>query len=227
MHGLELLETLRALPAAAPAAVILRHAARFPITNQAEPHLAELTPQGIADAEAFGERIQGFDCIRLFHSPVKRCQQTAEAILRGAKKTGLSGEIAGPEDVLGAGYISDLKEAGRLAIQHGEDMVRRWLAGEIPTSVMSTAVELATEKLSYLLQRLREPCPQGRRLDLHVSHDWNILILRELICSIRHEDVGWLNFLDGVAFAPAGNELMVAYRDRVVTGALPWRFSTA
>jgi Phosphohistidine phosphatase SixA len=224
MHGNELLETLRTLPAGQPAAVILRHAARFPITNQAEPHLAELTPQGIADAEAFGARLQGFDCIRLFHSPVKRCQQTAEGILRGARKAGLSGEIVGPEETLGAGYIFDLNEAGRLAIQHGEHMVRLWLNGQVPRSVMLTAVELANEKLDYLLQRLREPCPHGRRLDLHVSHDWNILILRELLCTLRHEDVGWLNFLDGVAFTPSNDKLIVSYRDRVITGALPWQF---
>jgi Phosphohistidine phosphatase SixA len=223
MHGLELLETLRAVPAGTPAAVILRHAARFPITDQAESHLAELTPQGIADAEAFGTRIQGFDCIRLFHSPIKRCQQTAEAILRGATKIGLSGEIAGPEDTLGAGYIFDLAEIGRLAVQHRDNFVRLWLSGEFPSHVLRSAVDLANIKLDYILERLREPCPRGRRLDLHVSHDWNILILRELFCAIRHEDVGWLDFLDGVVFAPQGDDqVQVTYRDRITTHALPW-----
>ena len=225
MHGHELLETLRAIPAGVPAAVILRHAARFPITNQAEPHLAELTPQGIADAEAFGTRIQGFDCIRLFHSPVKRCQQTAEAILRGATQIGLSGEVVGPEDTLGASYILDFAEAGRLTLEHRDHFVRLWLGRQIQPGVIREAVDLATEKLNYLLQRLREPCPRSRRLDLHVSHDWNILILRELLCTLRHEDVGWLDFLDGIAFAPSDDKLMVAYRDRVITGALPWQFS--
>src|SRR5512138_1708542 len=110
MHGLTLLETLRSLPHDASAAVFLRHAQRHPIVDASDPTLAELTPVGSADAEAFGAKIAGFGCVRIFHSPVKRCRQTAECIARGVAATGCPVEIVGPEDALGIDYILDLKE---------------------------------------------------------------------------------------------------------------------
>ena len=88
MHGLQLLETIRSLPTPAAAAVMLRHAERFPILVATDHTLVELTPNGAVAAEAFGARIDGFDCVRIFHSPVKRCRQTAESIARGVSSTG-------------------------------------------------------------------------------------------------------------------------------------------
>ena len=37
--------------------------------------------------------------------------------------------------------------------------------------------------------------------------------------------MGWLDFLDGVAFAPVAGGLNAVYRDRSVTKPLPWRFA--
>lgn len=227
MQGLELLATLRSLPANAPAAAFLRHAERHPITNVDDPTKAELTPQGVTMAETFGTQIEGFDCVRLFHSPVKRCQQTAEAIARGVASRGGVAELIGPENALGIDYIVDLKEAGRLTVLHGDHFVRLWVSGQIPPTVIHAAERLAARKVEHLARRLEEPCARGRRLDLHVSHDWNIIILRELLVGVRHEDVGWLDFLDGVAFSPVAGGLRAVYRDHAVTTALPWRFTSA
>lgn len=227
MHGLQLLDTLRSLPTDAPAAAILRHAERFPILDSAEPTLAEITPGGAAAAGAFGARLCGFDDVRIFHSPVKRCRQTAECIARGVASTGCPVEIAGPADALGVDYITDVKEAGRLTMLHGDYFVRLWFSGQIAPTVIRAAEEVAARKLAFLAQRLREPCAQGRRLDLHVSHDWNILTLRELVCGVRHEEAGWLDFLDGVAISPTAAGLRAVYRDHVVAKPLPWSFKPA
>jgi hypothetical protein len=225
MHGLELLQTLHALPSDAPAAAFLRHAKRFPITDESEPTLAEITPEGAASAEALGAAIRGFDCVRIFHSPVKRCRQTAECIARGLAAAGVPVEVAGPEDALGIDYILDLKEAGRLTVKHGDHFVRLWFTGQIPATVVRAAEEIAVRKLAHLTQRLQDPCARGRRLDLHVSHDWNIIILRELMLGVCHEQAGWLDFLDGVAFVPESGGLRAVYRDCSVTRPLPWRFT--
>lgn len=226
MHGLQLLETIRSLPTDASAAVILRHAERFPILDSADPTLAELTPDGVAAAEAFGARVHGFDCVRIFHSPIKRCQQTAEWIARGVSSTGCPVGIAGPEDALGVDYIIDLKEAGRLTVQHGNHFVRLWLSGQVAPTVMRAAEQVAARKLAFLTRRLQEPCPHGRRLDVHVSHDWNIIVLRELVCGVRHEEAGWLNFLDGVAFSSVAAGLYAVYREHAVARPLPWSAQT-
>jgi len=227
MHGLQLLDTIHSLPTNAAAAAFLRHAERFPILDSADPTLAEITPDGAVSAEAFGTRIRGFDWVRIFHSPVKRCRQTAECIARGISSTGCPVDIAGPEDALGVDYIVDLMEAGRLTVLHGNHFVRLWFSGQVAPTVIRAAEQIAARKLTFLAQRLQEPSERGRRLDLHVSHDWNIIVLRELVCGVRHEEAGWLNFLDGVAFSSTAGELSAVYRERRVTKPLPWSFDAA
>ncbi len=226
MHGHTLLETIRSLPAHTHAAAFLRHAERFPILAATDHTLAELTPDGHAAAEAFGTKISGFDRVRLFHSPVKRCRQTAEAIARGFGSNGGCVEIVGEAAALGVDYIVDPAETARLATQHGDHFIRLWFSGQVGPAVIRAAEQVAARKVAHLTARLHEPCAHGRRLDLHVSHDWNILTLRELLCGVRHEEAGWLNFLDGVAFAPDVGGLRAVYRERAVTRPLPWSFPT-
>ncbi len=224
MLGNELLESIHSLPRSGASAAILRHAERFPITDPSEPTLAEITPSGAEAAEAFGRRIEGFDCLRLFHSPIKRCGQTAECIARGAQKMGMTIEMVGAQAPLGVDYIQDLVETGRLNQIHGEHFVRLWFTRQVSKEIILHANEIAAAKLAYITERLQEPSKAGRRLDLHVSHDWNVLILRELMLGVRHEDTGWLTYLDGVAFSLQTVGLQSVYRDRSITRALPWLF---
>lgn len=225
MHGHELLNALASLPTDVPAAAMMRHAARYPITDSTQPTLAEITPEGAAAAEAMGQRLSGFGRVRLFHSPVKRCQQTATCLARGLTSTGVTVEHLGPEDALGVNYILDLKEAGRLSDLHGEHFVRLWIKRQISESVVRAAKPIVEEKLAYLTTKLTEPNPGNRRLDLHITHDWNILIMRELLLNLRHEEMGWLTFLDGLAFTQNADHLETVYRDHRRQQPLPCRTS--
>ena len=85
MNGSDVIKMIGTFAPEGRSAVMLRHAARFPIVDMTRPELAELTPEGSATAEAMGEQLRGHDGVRLFHSPVKRCQQTAECLARGAR----------------------------------------------------------------------------------------------------------------------------------------------
>jgi broad specificity phosphatase PhoE len=212
MQGDELLETLAGLTAAPTVAAVMRHAARHPIANPAEPALAEITADGAKAATAFGARLSGFDRVRLFHSPVKRCGQTAECIAQGAVRAGLAVDLVGAREEIGIDYILDLTEAGRLTGLHGDRFVRLWVDGRIPTTVIRPTRELVTRQTDFVVERLREPTAGGRRLDLHVSHDWNIIVLRELLLQVRFEEAGWLTFLDGVAFTIDADGLKAIYR---------------
>jgi hypothetical protein len=225
MYGHELLTAIASLSADAPAAVIMRHAARYQIANSAQPTLAEITPEGAAAAEEMGRRLSGFERVRLFHSPVKRCQQTADCLARGIQEVGIMVDHVGPEIALGVDYILDLTEAGRLSDLHGEHFVRLWMKKQISEAVVRAAKPIVEEKLAYLTTKLAEPSSGGRRLDLHVTHDWNILILRELLLNLRHEEMGWLAFLDGLAFARHADQLEVVYRDHRRRQPLPWRYA--
>lgn len=226
MNGHEILETIHSLDTDVPAAAILRHAARHPILDAARPELAEITLEGAATAEALGRRIRGFARLRLFHSPVKRCRQTAECIARGAVAAGVEVESVGAEDALGVDYILDLREAGRLSQVHGEHFVRLWVLGEVPGRIIRGTKQVAETKMECLTRRLLEPALHGRRLDLHVSHDWNIMALREHLLGVRHEEAGWLNFLDGLGLSLKDGRMRVRYRSVERSQTLPWRWES-
>jgi hypothetical protein len=220
MQGQELLATIHSLTAHRTVAAVMRHAARHPIIDPREPLAAELTTEGKRDAEAFGTKITGFDRVRLFHSPVKRCQQTAEAVAAGAARTGLTVELIGPQPDLGVTYILNQIETGRLSGVHGEHFVRLWFTNQVPLEFIERAPDIIRRKVAYVATRLGEPeRATGRRLDLHVSHDWNVIILRELLLGVRHEEAGWASFLDGVAFVSEAERMRAFYRDRAAVVA--------
>ncbi|MFT3781990.1 MAG: histidine phosphatase family protein [Nibricoccus sp.] len=223
MYGHELIQAIASFPPSHSVAAIMRHAARFPIANSAQPTLAEITPEGAAAAENMGRQITGFSHVRLFHSPVKRCQQTAECLARGLKLSGVQVDPISAQESLGVDYILDLVEAGRLTDLHGEHFVRLWMRQEIPASVIRATKSIVEAKLSYLTSKASEPETAGHRLDLHVTHDWNILILRELMLGLRHEETGWMTFLDGLAFSVIGNEMEVVYRNHRARQKIPWK----
>lgn len=213
MRGDELLETLRReARAGRRVAAVMRHAARHPIADPKQPQFAELTAEGCAAAVAFGGRLGEFSHLRLFHSPVNRCRQTAECIAEGAARAGVAVAWGGPQAALGIDYIRDLAEAGRLTVLHGEHFVRLWFEGRVPPHVIDPVPELAAAKLAFLRERFAEGPEQPAALDLHVSHDWNIILLREYCVGVRHEEAGWLTFLDGVAFRRGERGLRAVYR---------------
>lgn len=64
---------------------VLRHAERYPVRDWQDILTADLTPRGTEDAIEFGRRlIQRYQIGHIFSSPLKRCLNTAKAILSGA-----------------------------------------------------------------------------------------------------------------------------------------------
>jgi len=205
------LVSLSHFQAADRAVLVLRHAEREPIPDPLRPELAELTPAGMRAARELGARLGGFTHLRLFHSPVKRCRQTAECIIEGL--SGLGPRVEGPSPVesLGLGYIRGPHEVAVLTREHGDHFIRLWFEGKVDTRFMQDPRELARQMRGHMDECLGQQVAHGRRLDIHVTHDWNLLVLREWNLGLRHEEEGWIEFLDGLAYAPGhGGQLLAA-----------------
>ena len=58
--------------------------------------------------------------------------------------------------------------------------------------------------------------------DLHVlvTHDWNVLSVREGFMGMRHERDGWPDFMDGVVVTRAGAQVCLRWAAHQVT--IPW-----
>lgn len=199
MLGGRLLQALERVPESRGAVAVLRHSARDDITDVREAPFVPLNTKGIEAARAFGEALPRGRRLALRHSPIPRCQQTAEHILEGYG----SGELEGADEGLGIPYVLDLSRLIALAGRMGQrDFAARWFSDDLEQGVVQPSAEAARALATLATARLAEA--QAGDLHLLVSHDWNVLLLRERLMGLAHQDVGWLEFLDGIVFSDGG-----------------------
>ncbi len=193
--GGRLLGALTQVPASHGVVAIMRHSARDDITDVREAPFVPLNAHGLEAARRFGASLPQGRSLVLEHSPIERCQQTAEQILEGYG----AGELLGPDEGLGIPYIRDLERLVALASHMGQrEFAARWFSDELEPGVVQAAAEAARDLAAIATARLSAAAPGELRL--LVSHDWNVLLIRERLMGLKHQELGWLDFLDGVAF---------------------------
>jgi broad specificity phosphatase PhoE len=195
-----------------PVAAVIRHAEREPIEEIGRSHEAMLTAKGARTARDTGSRLPAGRKLVLWHSPVKRCADTAQELAAGFSAAGGEASIAGPDMILGAPYIRDLPRTYELLGTLGDPFVRAWFAGAVPGEVIEPLAVAVRRLAGAIASRLRDAAP-GSLLVL-VTHDWNVMLLREGILGVRFEDVGWPDYLDGPTLRLADGGVSVAWRDR-------------
>jgi hypothetical protein len=154
------------------------------------------------------------DRVVLGHSPVLRCGQTAAAIHAGLTAAARAATVIGERGHLGGPYLRDPKPALDLAAQLGHHFLRQWFDGSVPESLVQPRPDAAREQVDRALEVLDRP--ETPRLAVLVSHDWNLMLVREHYFGVRHEEAGWIDFLDGVAIRRAMGGFAVGYRRCVV-----------
>jgi len=99
--------------------------------------------------------------------------------------------------LLCAPYLKDacvLKDADHL----GQGFMRAWFEGRFDRRWLLPTPEAADMVLSRVIDGMSS-FPEDR-LDIHVSHDWEVVLLREELLGVRYEDAGWVDYLSGLAF---------------------------
>ncbi len=183
-------------------AIVIRHAERFEICSAEEYWTCGLTNDGMHQARDFGLTIaEYFDSYRLFYSPVQRCQETAENIMASLEKSGKIIISIGPEKLLGVSYIqTDIIDGFHEADKFGNDFIRAWFHGKVDPKIFLPLHDTKMEHLTYLQEKF-STANGGKHLDIHITHDWNVNVLREGIFGLKHEDAGWPDFLSGLGFS--------------------------
>ncbi len=183
-------------------AIVIRHAQRFEICQPDDYWNCGLTDIGMKQASDFGHEIaEHFDSYRLFFSPVKRCQQTAENIMASLVATGKNVISINSELLLGVSYIQiDIIDGFAEADKFGNKFIRAWFDGKVDSKIFMPLQDTKKEHLAYLREKF-STANEGKHLDIHVTHDWNINVLREGIFKLKHEDAGWPDFLSGLGFS--------------------------
>jgi broad specificity phosphatase PhoE len=190
--------------------VLLRHAERYEITNPTIGEHILLTPRGEQQAYQLGIALGVHTPIRIFHSPVPRCRQTAEHLFSGLKEQGAEAFIEGAREFLAMPYLLDLQHALRLARDFGPPLfIRKWFDGKLPDGIAEESRPAAAKLLRYLIASLQLT---GQGMQIHVTHDWNILLLWECFLGLRCEVHEWPGYLDGMIVLLKGNSVTLIYQ---------------
>jgi broad specificity phosphatase PhoE len=194
LDGLE-----RHLRAGRRSAVVVRHAERHPVFDLRNHEEVLLTERGHEQAIEGGKALSRVGRrIRILHSPVERCAQTARGLLAGARALGAEAEIVCAIAALGSPFVKDRKRAFELVTRTGPRFIRDWFDGRLPPEVFEPRSSAARAQIDVVTERLL--AEEAGTLEVFVSHDWNIALVREELLGVTPEST-WPGYLDGVTVA--------------------------
>lgn len=196
-------------------AIMIRHAERDPIEFMAHALEARLTNNGKSDAYKLGQHLAKHNPITIYHSPVPRCRQTAECIFEGIADCNGSATMAGQLLELGGPYITGNWDSIVKSIEEfGHTLfIRKWFDNELPSNLIMPLAEAAHIQSNILIDQLRS----GNSSSINITHDWNIMIVREYYFNLRHEDIGDPDYLDGVFAYLLQDRLHLRYHEYETT----------
>jgi len=205
---------IKNLQSAERVSLLIRHAERYPIEDMKDALQIRLTEKGHADSKNLGINLAPFGPFSVYHSPVPRCMETAQMIFQGLSLDDTESSLNGDLLELGGPYVKgDWLELVRRTRSEGpSNFIRQWFDTSQHDDIMVSLKEAALFSISFLKEQLIK----SKTSVINVSHDWNLMILREYFFDLRHEDVGMPDFLDGVALFNKGESLLLMYHDNVI-----------
>ena len=195
-----------------PVAVILRHAERYPVVDPLTHSSVLLTEKGLEDACSLGKTLSFLKPAAFYASPVTRCQQTAEGIAKGIyNPDGTPPSVSFLYALAGPYIRGEWPEITRLVQIHGiSTYLRMWFDGELPKDLVMPVEEAAHLEFNILKKQLEE-----HENAINITHDWNIMIMRQYFFNLRHEDIGYPDFLDGMTAYKENGKICLAYHDHL------------
>jgi len=197
VHARNIIENLDKFPEDSRLILILRHSHR----NEPKPlenvNKLRLTPQGHAIAKKFGESLPKNRSIRLFHSIIWRCEETAKNIHNGFQNIGGSSELKGVLTPLFDIGIQNRTFTDQFKLGHFRQTIYRWAAGFYLPKDWTPFTTYCQQAADVIWNQKNTPSNSG--LDIYVTHDWHVMSLRLGWFGIP-PDESWVNFLGGFAF---------------------------
>ena len=205
------------------AALIMRHSAREYVAGRHD--LANpLTDAGRAYARNFGERLGSAWALRAYSSPAGRCVETAELICQGQNAS--PGARVRPVEALGVFYALDQQRMFKAMSEirmNLPNFVAAWQAGDLAEDIMMNAEQAAMTLLRLLWVRLRARPEGGGQalLDVHVSHDLTLYLLRAVAGALAPSEDAPVRYLDGLVLFEADGQAFLTTHD-LPPRPLPW-----
>jgi broad specificity phosphatase PhoE len=177
-----------------------------------------LTDSGRDLALRMGDMLAADLNMRGFASTAQRCIDTADLIIQGAVRDDNAERVKTRDtrviEAFGVFYALDQVRMWKgLQAEDGLDsFVAKWIAGEVSTDVMMPARVAVSQILSVMKGRLMTMSPEkgrSRSLDLCVSHDMTLYLVRQAI-GLETTFEQPVNYLDGLLMFETDGELRVS-----------------
>ena len=198
---------LERVPAEADAAMLIRHAEREAIPPDNFGADVSLTDFGTRSAKRLGALLSEKREFTVTSSPVRRCVQTAEAILRGAGKSDgprLDQRLGDPGP-----FVIEPEVSGPLFLQLDiQELVRCQLTQTEPLPGMRPT----EDGVEILLGLMVDGLAQHGRLNLYVTHDAIMAVLVCQLLKLPLEDVGWPDYLDGLVLGKSSGHINYSWK---------------
>jgi len=196
-----------------PAPILLiRHSSRESLreASMAAAFEAPLTDAGREQARLFAARLPREGAVRLHHSPVPRCEETARLIEQQIRHAGGRAVLVGPREDLGAPFLLDPQRAIDQFAELGMGgFVEAWVADRVSDAIVMPYRQAAAALLRALLDE-RDTDPT-EALQLHVGHDLTVVTLLGLAYAVDRADFAWPGFLDGCVIGGRREQLVCHY----------------
>ena len=191
--------------------LLIRHAHRYPIPKGVIEHQnVPLTMKGRQLACEFGKKLPQSYSIRLFHSPIPRCKETAEYVLKGFQNTGGSAKLMGAKDFLKINLV-DQREMVHILDKIGHQQFGyRWLKGKFDEKIIENPEKVASKTINSVITLMKNEV--NKKINIHITHDLNILAVRELISPVPNENFDWPEYLNGIIFTQNEDKVTLIQR---------------
>ncbi len=177
--------------------VIMRHSARHYNKDITMEPFQGLTDAGKELALRLGTNLPAGLHLRLFSSYIGRCIETAYLIDKGYTNKGGRTESPLLLNAISPSYIVDFKKAIEVILKMDTPrFIRSWIEGDLSPEVIQDTESVTTSMLSCIIDSLEDTHRDS--IDIFITHDWNMYLLKELRLGLRHEQFGEVDYLEGV-----------------------------
>jgi hypothetical protein len=186
-------------------AILIRHSERNHIPDGVHDIVTPINAQGEVIAAELGEKLRVFDAIKIISSPVDRCVQTGNVLMRGF---GVQSEISF-SNLLGepGPFVFDCEVAKEHFIQMTcKTVVETQISGQ-PLAGIRPIKEGSELLKNWIVSEIQQNT--AGRLVVFISHD---AILAPFIFQytgeiFNHEH--WIDYIDGVSFIKRENQVLL------------------
>ena len=192
--------------------VVLRHSIREEISDKASIRGALLTNEGKKLAYEFGTLLPKDRFIRIFHSPISRCKETAESIYEGILNNDGSCSIIGEQNFLAGAYVYEREAFINILFGlSGSEFINEWFKGRINRNILEPPTMARYGILKYLFQSNQKNINE---IDIHISHDLNLILLKSFLLDVLSKDFRWPDYMEGVIFKRDEKKMILCVEDK-------------